>query len=73
MFDNLFTKTNLHIEQGKGGKWRFYAYRDHDLCAQAPIAGFETREECEEAARAIIKGRLHISSVSFSPQNSEAW
>ena len=81
----------LKIEQGKGGKFRWYAYRvnrkwkkengflekhpmtDSTLVAQAPIAGFDTSEECRKEAQAVLKGDPEVTSTSWSPDNREAW
>ena len=55
---------DLKIEEGGRGSWRWYAYFEKELIAQAPIQGFDNPLEAEKQARSILKGNITLIQES---------
>ena len=55
MFGWFSKNRMLEIEEGKGGKWRWYARVDGDIVAQSGIKGHLTKDAAKEQALTYLK------------------
>ena len=65
---------NCKIEQGKGGRWRWYAYDDDErLAASGPVQGYATREHAAKALGRFLAPRRTIWLLASITAAALAW
>ena len=72
-FKKVFTafkpsmQIDVVIEQGERGRYRWFAYRRHDLAAQGAPNGFPSYTKAMDAASAVLGNYYSINVMRTKP------
>ena len=64
------TSIKIHIEKGKSGRWRWYAYDQRGIyVAGSSIRGFDSQEDAIDGSNLVVQGCPEVDWVDASGES----
>ena len=64
------TSIKIHIEKGKAGRWRWYAYDQRGIyVAGSSVRGFDSQEDAIDGSNLVVQGCPEVDWVDASGES----